>query len=138
MAKSTSTDFVEDNMLLIEFVAAYKAYRELLALSNLHNEFNNQGKILTVYTDNKSTIYVANKPGQTKKSRLIRLTYWGLREACDARILDLIWCPTERMIADIGTKVMGGEVFTRLADMVLGRVRWSLDGSIKWVKELVV
>ena len=138
IAKSTETDYVESSMLAIEFIASFYAYRELLALSNLHEDFNNQGKVLTLFSDNESNIYVANKPGQTKKSRLIRLAYWGLREACDEGSLEIVWCPSKRMLADIGTKLMGSETFVALADMVLGRIQWSVDGAIKWFRELTI
>jgi len=129
-SKSGITDFVENNMMNVEFVASYYAWLELRAIADMMEGFCKQ-KVVLLYSDNESSIFVAYKPFQTRKSRLIRLVYWALREACEDGSLELKWCPTERMIADVGTKSMGGKIFEKLVDLILGRTIWSLEGKIQ-------
>jgi hypothetical protein len=83
-----------------------------------------QGYILPkviVYEDNKATITLAQKGSPTsERSRHIRIRFFFIKQFIDSKEMELIYCPTEDMIADILTKPLSGELFRKLRDYLLG------------------
>ena len=124
--KSKTTDWVEDNMMSIEFIASYYAYKEIRSLKGLLESIIPQEGPMLVLNDNQSAIYAAHKPHQTKKSRYINIVYFGLREALDEELIILDYCPSDSMPVDIGTKLFGETKFTILRNLVLGSTHWPI------------
>ena len=57
------------------------------------------------------------KEGKTKH---ISLRYNIVRELCSKGTIDIKYCPTEDMVADILTKALGQSAFLRLRPLLMG------------------
>ena len=66
---------------------------------------------IEVYQDNKSTIMLATGPGTFKRSKQNLVRYAYIKELIDKGVIELVWVPTDKMLADILTKVLTGAQF---------------------------
>tara|TARA_B100002003_G_C14152859_1_gene554651 strand:- start:307 stop:5016 length:4710 start_codon:yes stop_codon:yes gene_type:complete len=71
-----------------------------------------------ILEDNKSTITLIKTGKTSKRTRHIKVKYFGMKELIDNNILDIVYCETENMYADILTKPTVGRKFINLRDMV--------------------
>ena len=54
------------------------------------------------------------------KSRHISIRYFFIKGIMKREHIDLVHCPTERMIADFYTKPLQGSLFKKMRDIVMG------------------
>jgi hypothetical protein len=81
-----------------------------------------------VYEDNKATIALAMKGAPTsERSRHIRTRFFFIKQFLDSGEMDLQYCPTDMMVADILTKPLQGKLFERLRDLLLGRAQFPVS-----------
>ena len=66
---------------------------------------------IEVYQDNKSTITLATGPGTFKRSKQNLIRYQYVKDLVKDGTIDIVWVPTENMLADILTKVLVGAHF---------------------------
>ena len=66
---------------------------------------------IKVYQDNKSTITLATGPGTFKRSKQNLIRYQYVKDLVKDGTIEIVWCSTKDMIADILTKVLVGEHF---------------------------
>ena len=66
---------------------------------------------IEVYQDNKSTITLATGPGTFKRSKQNLIRYQYVKDLVKDGTIDIVWVPTQDMIADILTKVLVGAHF---------------------------
>ena len=84
-----------------------------------------QGYILSgnaFHQDNKSTIQF-EKNGRKScgpNSRHIDIRYFWIKDRLDLDGFDVVYCPTERMLADFFTKPLQGALFRKLRAVVMG------------------
>ena len=71
---------------------------------------------IEVYQDNKSTIMLATGPGTFKRSKQNLVRYAYIKELIDKGVIELVWVPTDKMLADILTKVLTGAQFRSQRD----------------------
>ena len=75
----------------------------------------------TLHEDNTSAIHLAKNGRSTSdRTRHIKLRYFFVKQFLDNGQFVMTYCPTDCMIADILTKPLQGELFTRLRDLLLG------------------
>jgi hypothetical protein len=75
----------------------------------------------TLHEDNTAAIYLArNGRSISDRTRHIKLRYFFVKQYLDDGSFEMVHCPTNVMIADILTKPLQGELFTRLRDLLLG------------------
>ncbi len=85
-----------------------------------------QGHVLTenkFYQDNQSTIHF-EKNGRRScgpNSRHIDIRYFFIKDRLELEDFDVVYCPTEQMLADFFTKPLQGNLFRRLREVVMGR-----------------
>ena len=70
-------------------------------------------KPITVYQDNMSTIHLATKPGTYKNSKHALVRYAYVKHHAKLHTIKLVYCPTDKMLADGLTKPLQGPAFLR-------------------------
>ena len=55
-----------------------------------------------------------------EKSRHIHIRYFFIKDVLKREDIELIHCPTERMIADYYTKPLQGSLFKKMRDILIG------------------
>ena len=74
-----------------------------------------------IYCDNKPAIQIMeNKGALGKRSKAMDIQIYALRDRIVDQEVQLEHCPTEEMVADVGTKALGKTKFTYFRDLVTG------------------
>ncbi|NDB85962.1 MAG: transposon Pol polyprotein, partial [Alphaproteobacteria bacterium] len=74
-----------------------------------------------LFQDNKSTINLAqNGRSSSDRTRHVKIRYFFVKQYLDSHEVRITYCPTLSMVADILTKPLQGDHFTRLRDILLG------------------
>ena len=77
-------------------------------------------KAATVYQDNMSTMALVEKGRSTaEKTRHINIRYFFVKDRVEAGEIEIRYCPTEHMLADILTKPLQGQAFKEMRDTLL-------------------
>ena len=85
----------------------------------IHQGYTEKPAIL--HQDNQSTMALISKGYSTSdKTRHINIRYFFIKDRVDAGELEVRYCPTEEMLADLLTKPLQGEQFAKLRDRLLG------------------
>ena len=66
---------------------------------------------ILIKEDNQGTIAVARNPVSHSRTKHIDIKFHYVREALVDGIIDLIYCPTEQMTADMLTKPLAHQQF---------------------------
>ena len=66
---------------------------------------------ITVFEDNQSCISLAKNPTFHARTKHIDIRHHFVREAVENELIELVYCPTEEMIADILTKPLAKAQF---------------------------
>jgi hypothetical protein len=90
----------------------------------------------TYYQDNQSAMKM-EKNGRnscTGNSRHINIRYFFIKDQVDAKKLQIVYCPTEQMLADYFTKPLQGRLFHMFRDVIMG---WKHVDTLKeWPSSL--
>ena len=102
-----------------EYMAAAEAGKEVLWFKKLFNDFGvlDHMGISKVYWDNQRCIKLTENPVLYKRSKQIDVGYHFIREQVEKEVLELHYCPTTKMIADILKKPLPYE-----------KVQWCTQG----------
>ena len=88
-----------------EYVAVSTATQEAVWLRKLLRDFGeSQDQATVVMEDNQGAICIAKNPVEHSRTKHIDVRYHYIREALNEKLIELNYCPTENMIADILTK----------------------------------
>lgn len=88
-----------------EYVALSEASRELLWLLKLMNDVGEDvAKPIIVREDNQSCIAMLRSEGGNSRTKHIDTRYNFVKELVRTGVMDVVYCPTELMIADVLTK----------------------------------
>ena len=91
-----------------EYVALSAATQEAVWLSRLLSDIKAPPQTpILIKEDNQGTIAIARNPVSHSRTKHIDIKFHYVREALEDGIIDLIYCPTEKMTADILTKPLG-------------------------------
>ena len=102
-----------------EFIALSEAIKDALWYRHFFEELGwPLGTPVVVNQDNKSTIAVAMNPINHKMTKHIGTRVEFFRDHIKKNEIELIWCGTEDMIADIFTKALPGTQHMRLTSML--------------------
>jgi hypothetical protein len=73
-----------------------------------------------IYQDNQSTMaLIRNGSSNSERTRHVSIRYFWLKDRVDNKEVEVIYCPTEDMIADLLTKPLVGAQFNILRDAML-------------------
>ena len=90
-----------------EYVALSAATQEAVWLSRLLSDVKAPPQTpILIKEDNQGTIAVVRNPVSHNRTKHIDIKFHYVREALEDGIMDLIYCPTKQMIADILTKLL--------------------------------
>ena len=93
-----------------EYIALSEASKEALYLMKMVQDMHLELKLpIVIYEDNQSCIALVKRGTNGPKSKHIRRRYHFVRELVKEGLLEVIYKPTEEMIADALTKSLGKE-----------------------------
>ncbi len=73
-----------------------------------------------LYQDNKSAMLLeTNGRASSKRSRHIEIRYYYVADQVAKGDLRVVWCPTDKMIADFLTKPLQGKAFVKFWDSLM-------------------
>ncbi len=77
-----------------------------------------------LYQDNKSAMLLETngRSLSSKRTRHIEIHYYYVADQIAKGDLRVVWCPTDKMIADFQTKPLQGKAFVKLQDLLMGAV----------------
>ena len=103
-----------------EYIALAAAAQEALWLRQLTAEFKMSDVPLeatTIHEDNQSTISMAKNPQFHGRTKHIAIKYHFIRDLVSDGVVELKYCPTKQMVADLLTKGLPRDQFSRLREM---------------------
>ena len=101
-----------------EYVALSSTAQESLWLQQLLADLTKEPtKSMVIYEDNQLAIIMAKDPQFHGRSKHIDIKYYFIREQVTNRSLELKYCKSANMVADIMTKGLTGEYFEKLRKM---------------------
>jgi len=98
-----------------ELYATSAALQEVLWIRGILAELGlNSSAGSTVYGDNQSAIAVSKNGVKGERTKHIDIKYHFITDTIDKQTVKLQWIPTQQQEADIFTKPLGSEIFSRL------------------------
>ena len=98
-----------------EYIALAAAAQEATWMRKLMKDFHeSQAEPVTIYEDNQSAICIAKNPQSHHKTKHVDIKYHYVRDKVQDVTIKVQYCPTNDMIADILTKGLTHDRFTRL------------------------
>lgn len=94
-----------------EYIALSQGCQNLLWVLKLLRQVHYNTSTVTVHVDNQGTIETTRNGNHSERTKHIDIAYKYGRELVKEGIIDLQYCPTNNMTADILTKALGFEKF---------------------------
>lgn len=102
-----------------EYIAAAECCKEVLYLKSLIEELTGCVLKTNLYIDNQSAISLAKTGVLNKRSKHIDVRYKFIHERVISGDVNVMYCPTEKQIADILTKPLNFVKFKKLRDIIV-------------------
>ena len=100
-----------------EYVALTEAVQEALWLRRLLMDFNHDISLpFTVYEDNQNCIRLLKDQKSSSRTKHIHIKYNFVRDLYLSKDIDVKYCSSERVIADLLTKPLGREKIRQLTN----------------------
>ena len=97
-----------------EYIALSLATQEAIWLRNLLSDIHLKPTTTTMYEDNQGTIALSKNPTNHSRTKHIDIKYHFIRDMILKKQIDVIYCPTNDMVADIFTKGLPKVTFEHL------------------------
>jgi len=98
-----------------EYMALASAAQEAIWMRQLLTDLRNPPREPTrIFEDNQSAICLAKNPQFHGRAKHIGIRYHFIREQVEKGTVELQYCPTEEMVADMLTKGLSRERFIKL------------------------
>lgn len=102
-----------------EYVALANTAQESVWLRHLLSDLNvSTRKPLTIFEDNQSAICLANNPRDHSRMKHIDIKFHFVRELINNNEINVLYCSTNDMLADIMTKPLPAEKFIKLRTLI--------------------
>lgn len=102
-----------------EYMALSNAAQEAVWIQRLLEEVDGTtNKPITIYEDNQSTIFMSQNPQFHGRAKHIDIKYHFIREQISTNAIELKYCKSEEMIADILSKELGRLQFEKLRKLI--------------------
>jgi hypothetical protein len=102
-----------------EYVALAAAVQEVLYMRTLLEELSlKQDRGTVIHEDNQSTIKIAKNPEHHGRCKHIDIRYFFVQERVGSGDIEIVYCPTDKMRADILTKVLGPQKFSEVRKLL--------------------
>ena len=120
-AKSTGQKINTTSSCQAELVAVSKGMQQSIFASYLIEGQGYPRPLVTVFQDNQSAIkLIENGRSNSELTRHIEIGYYWIKNLVDRGLIEVIYCPTGEMIADLFTKPLQGTLFEYMRGKVLG------------------
>lgn len=120
---SRKQNCVATSTMEAEYIALSEASSEAVWLRRLLGELGEvQQEATIIHEDNRSCIDFVSLERQNKRSKHIDTKLHHAKDLCAKEIIQLKYCPTENMVADLFTKPLGPTKISQFA-MNLGLVK---------------
>nr|KAE8918680.1 Retrovirus-related Pol polyprotein from transposon TNT 1-94 [Phytophthora fragariae] len=114
-----------------EYVALASTVQEVLYLKQVMLELGyDQVGPVKIGEDNQSTIRISKNPEHHGRCKHIDIRFFFVQGRQHAQDIDVFYCPTDKMPADILTKALTPEVYCRLRDLLGVRSRTVVLGDM--------
>ena len=76
-----------------------------------------------LYQDNQSAIRLERNAqrSSSRRTRHLDIKYFWVKDKLKIEEIEVVYCPTESMVADFFTKPLQGIIFRKLKEIVMGR-----------------
>lgn len=102
-----------------EYVAAAHASQEAVWLKQLLLDFNFETcNPVILFEDNQGCIKLSESEKSSHRTKHIDIKFHHLRDLVERDIIELKYCPTESMIADVLTKLLARDRFVQLVGLL--------------------
>jgi hypothetical protein len=113
---SSKQTIVADSTCAAEFIASSICCKYMLILLNMTHFLGFRcPKPYKLYTDSQASLSIASNANKMGQIRHIAIRYHLVRSLVINGTIDLVFCVTEDMIADLLTKMLSGASFDRLS-----------------------
>jgi len=113
--KSKKQEIVAQSTAEAEYVALFYATQDVVWIRNLLKELREKDqRATTIFEDNQASIKISENPVHHPRTKHISTKYHFTREMIKNGQVQLQFCPTEMMIADVLTKPLARDRFQRL------------------------
>jgi hypothetical protein len=103
-----------------EYIALCLASQEVTYLNGLLSEIDPQDGPIVIKDDNQACIAMAKNPVLQNRTKHIDIKYHFVRECIQKNLIELEYCPTEEMVADVFTKPVSKSMFHKARIKLLG------------------
>ena len=101
-----------------EYMALSSAVQEALWFRKLFTDLRMTAKPITIKEDNQGAIALTQNPIAHSRTKHIDIRFHFIREARENGSIDIVYCPTSEMIADLFTKPIPRGQFEKLRDLL--------------------
>ena len=101
-----------------EYIALSLAVQEALWFRKLFTDLQMAAKPITIMEDNQGAIALTQNPIAHSRTKHIDIRFHFIREAREESTIDIVYCPTSEMIADLFTKPTPRGRFEKLRDLL--------------------
>ena len=102
-----------------EYIARSTSSQELIWLRRLLEDIGfAQNKPTVLFEDNQSAIELSKNPKFHSRTKHIDISYHFVREKVADKQIEVMYCPTEMMVADMLTKGLAKVKFEQFRDMI--------------------
>jgi len=113
-----------------ELNAMEDAVSEAMFVRNLCNELGMAQRPMKLYVDNQAAKTMIESGRLSRKTRGLKIRAMKIKELHDEGEIELYYCPTESMVADLMTKALPGLSFERHRDTILQAYPAYLRGGV--------
>ena len=100
-------------------MALASAEQEAVWMQRLQNDLNEASiKSTLIYEDNQSTIYKVTNPQYHGRTKHIDIKFHYIREQVEKKAIQLEYCESKNMVADMLTKALLSSQFVKLREML--------------------
>jgi len=104
-----------------EYMALTAATQEAMFLKQLLHEFHqDSGSPITIHEDNQSCIALSKNSMTTGRSKHMDVRYHFCREKVESGDIEVQYCATENMLADVLTKPLVSARHSKLCNAIMG------------------
>ena len=117
--KSNKQNCVALSTAEAEYVALSSASQEAIWLIQLLNDLNIHCQLpFVIYEDNQAAISICNNPTHHPKTKHISIKYHYIKDQISQNKIEVKYCSTDNMIADVFTKGLPADKFNKLRYML--------------------